>query len=292
MITIKEPNYKHYRRIKSITADKAKELLAFFELRDKEFCDQDELDNLLAEELKLAGSLLFEAIDSGELKYSADECPYDYHPDGYKVYIFCKIQITVADLISWAAKREYNIPCELANLLSKAECSSNFNLQDTQGEDVAQDNAEVPAENEPGTVNSRKEGDDESGAEPANPAIDRIPPKNKGGRPNAYLSEAVECVYQKLGEHGKSGLSKPSKIREFIIFMKEMSTRNNQYFDEFLKERIKSIQIPEEGDCTIITEDKVSLKGQAETIIRGKSYKNNDIAKILTRLRKNNRISI
>jgi hypothetical protein len=113
----------------------------------------------------------------------------------------------------------------------------------------------------------------------------------RGGRPKGYLSETVEHVCKKLIEQGKTGLLKPSKIREFIIAMKEMATRNGRHADEYVLERIKAIQIPDEGLCTIMTQDNIILKGQSETIHKGKSYANNDIAKILSKLRKNNLIS-
>lgn len=110
----------------------------------------------------------------------------------------------------------------------------------------------------------------------------------KVGKPKGYLAEVVEHVFGVLIGENKQGLLKQNKVREFIIKMKEMATKGNPLADEYVLERIKSIQVPEEGACIIITEDNVKLSGQNETIVRGKQYTNNDVAKILTGLRKNN----
>jgi hypothetical protein len=258
VITVNEPNYTHYARIKAITADEAQWLLAIFELRDRKFRDQDEFDRLVDEEQKSAVKVLIEAIENGDLKYDSDPFAFDTDESGRKGYCFSKIRIKAADFYSWADKLNYNLPETLAK----------FN----------KDSGSEPA------IEIPEDQSGKSAPEPNTPDS-----KSKGGKPKGYLSEAVEQVYQKLPDHGKSGLSKPSKIREFIIFMKEMATKTSRYADEIVMERIKSIRIPEEGDCIIITEDNIVTHGLDERTKRGKPYyTNNDVSKILTRLRKNN----
>jgi len=289
MIDINEPNYKYYARIKSIPGNEAQKLLAMFELRDKEFSDQAEFDKLFEIEMKLARNMLVQAIDNGELNYNNDEDPYIDIKDGFWL-VLNKINISTIKFISWAAELEYNLPEELAKLVNKAECSSNDNSQDTPGEDEAQKPIETSEADESKPDKPSNEVIDESVPDLASPATDRSAPKNKGGRPKGYLYEVIEHVYNNLGKHGKSELSKLRRVREFIIFTKQMATKGNDYTDEYVMERIKSIKVPEEGDCTITLEDKVTLRGLNELTEKpGKaSYTNNDVAKILTKLRKNN----
>lgn len=104
------------------------------------------------------------------------------------------------------------------------------------------------------------------------------------------LSEAVEITYNKITEMKKTDLLKPRKIREFIIFMKEMANKKSPYANEEIMEIINFIEIPEEGQCTIKIHDQIKLKGMKEYIDRGCSYANNDVSKRLTKLRKNNSI--
>jgi hypothetical protein len=255
MADINEPNYVHYSRLKTINLDEAASLLAHFELRNKNVTDPEEYAPLFNEEKRLANQVLYDANMRNSLDcFREDGIPTDiiyyYKPE--------LVMVNVVYFCKWANDLNYDLPKELLKIFSNANHANADKTKNTKTDC---------------TVDAPKDAD----------------ARNKGGKPKGYLSEVVGHVYQKLSDHGKSGLSKPSKIREFIIFMKEMATKSSRYADEFVMERIKSIRIPEEGDCIIITEENIVTHGLSVTTKSAKPhYTKNDVSKILTSLRKNN----
>lgn len=295
MIRMIEPDYIHYTRLETIYADEAKWLLAVFELRDKEFSDKDTYEAQFAEQLKLATRVLSNAFKK-PLKPICDD-PDAISFDDYgniNGYDFNLTRINFVSFCTWAHELKYNLPDTLAAFVKSSDCNKapeekNDRTAEAAPEpDETQKTDEAPGTEEaPSEKPSADDGDKENqGTSPANAAPEVNSKSNKGGKPKGYLSEAVEHVYNKILQQEKPGLLKPSKIREFIICMKEMATKSSRHADEYVMARIKSISAPEEGACTIITEDNVKLSGQNETIVRGKPYTNNDVAKILTKLRK------
>jgi len=264
MNEIIKPDYIHYSRLDSITAEEAKWLLASIELRERGISDPDEYNSLLEEGMKFASRVLIAAIarsDGSKLAFIPNGFYRDVNDSGITMgYCFKAINFKVSDFCSWASEK-YNLPEELAKLTKDFAVQEPVKNQQAEGDN--------------GKTSSNAQGN-----------------ANKGGKPKGFLTEAVEHVYYKLLEQGKTGLFKPSKIREFMITMKEMASKKGPRADEYVLERIKSINIPEEGRCTIITEDQIILKGLNENILRGRPYSNNDVAKRLTQLRKNNPFSL
>ncbi len=66
MSELQTPKYTHYSRVETILADKAKRLLADFELRDKNITDPDEYKIMLGKELKLASKVLQDAFKAND----------------------------------------------------------------------------------------------------------------------------------------------------------------------------------------------------------------------------------
>lgn len=258
MEEIKYPNYVHYSRMNTINAREAQWLLASFDLRNNDTSDPDQYESLLNTEMKLAYKVLSDVLANDILKYTCNGNPIIYDNYGTEHYDLDCVFLNMAEFCTWAINSKYKLPEELAEL-ANPNSRQIVSEQDDNGSNL-----------EKAPITQEKE--------------------NTGGKPKGYLSEAVEHVYNEILKQEKHGLLKPSKIREFIIYMKEKATKSSRHADDYVMDRIKSIQIPEEGACTIITEDNVIIRGQNETIVRGKSYAINDIAKILTRLRKNNLI--
>ncbi len=267
MSSIEKPDYQHLTRVRRIQASDAKWYLASIVLMDTEITDPKEYELRLNTEMKRACMVLINAFesesDNEKLQYSrSTEEAIVIDPDGNKSYLLKDIWIDVEAFCAWALRLKYKLPKVLVTLAkAKSLCSESHGS--------GPDSAGIGANS--GNNNPRKTTN-----------------QPKGGKPQGYLADVVEYVFSELAKHDKSGLSKPKKIREFIIFIKEMATKTSRYADEFVMERVKSIHIPEEGDCSIITADNIVTRGQSEAITRGRTYKNNDVAKILTRLRKNN----
>ena len=270
----KEPNYRHISRFERVVANDALNILASIEMQGKDVSDPIEYNKLYDEELELGYQVMssaFKNTNSDEhLKFTGDsEGDFiDISGNGDVTFFFQHIELKVTDFCIWALKKGYDLPVELAKLVapSGGEIKQVERQQkdDVKSEVVVEQKTVEAGENSP------------------------QPKAKKNTNSTGYLTEVVKIVHDKILELGKPGLLKPSKIREFIIFMKEMANKKGPYADEDVLERIKSIEIPEEGDCTIITQDKIKLRGQTETIVRGSSYTNNGVAKRLTKLRKNN----
>ena len=116
MSEIKKPSYIHYTRIPNIRANEAQWLLASIELRDRDIYDPDEYNKLLEEKMVQAGSVLVTGLDDDEIKYTADDQPYDFIDSGEKTYYFKNIILNITDFCTWASKKKYKLPEELAEL--------------------------------------------------------------------------------------------------------------------------------------------------------------------------------
>lgn len=119
MEEIRTPDYVHYSRLKDIFAYEAQELLAYFQLRDKDITDPGEFSKLLNKEKLNAHRVLHSAFDDA-LKFMAvsKESPYELSPTGEECYNFYMIKVNVAEFCTWASKNKYKLPEELASLSS------------------------------------------------------------------------------------------------------------------------------------------------------------------------------
>jgi hypothetical protein len=122
MITVEEPNYNHYSRLNTIFADEAQKLLASFELRGKNISDPDEYNISLKEEMKLASEVLFSAFDSNGLKFTSEVNPCEYDNYDQQYYNLRVIELNLSDFCTWASKKKYKLPEELAVLSTLPDC--------------------------------------------------------------------------------------------------------------------------------------------------------------------------
>lgn len=255
-----QPDYLHFSRRTAISHEEAQFLLASFDLREMNISDPNEYQILLEEKKKLSRSVLYDAINDGLLIFDTNGEPSYVDASG-EYYAESNMKVRLDKFLRWASDLNYSLP-EIFNKFTK---KTEIKQIDEVAYIESSKNQELP----------KQEG---------------VPIKIIKHKDKSYLTQVVEHVVSRLPELGKSDLNKPRKIREFIILMKQMATKGNRYADEYVMERIKSITVPEEGDCTIVTADNISLKGQSELMKRGKNYSNNDVSKILSGLRKNNMI--
>ena len=251
-------NYIHYLRLGIITGNQARWLLANFELQSHDNHDQDEYDRSLKTQMELATQVINAGLRSGDLNSVVTDWEDDDYGRRYFHLNLTKIEIEV--FCAWASDLKYNLPEIFKNLISSHERKDFITLKEP-----------------------------ESSESPSSPTLPII--RNKGGRHKGALTKTVEHVFDKLIEQKRLGLLKKSKIRSFVVLMKEMATKNNRYADDFVMGHIKSILVPEEGACKIVMQDDVKLSGQDEVIVRGRTHTINDVSKILVRLRKNNQIA-
>jgi hypothetical protein len=290
MITVVEPNYNHYARIKAITADEAQWLLTIFELRDREFSDQNEFDKSADEEHQSAFKVLVEAIENGDLKYNSDPFALDTDESGRKTYCFSKIRIETADFCSWADEMEYNLPDKLAKLVNDNVNNNGNEEQEGQIAGVVQETTEAQetkcaflAEEtqKTGAEDVKCEKENQTGSETIQNSDN-----NDGGRPEGSLAEAVRYTYQKLQQDKDEvwRLNK-GKVRDFIEFLKYMATEGHPKSDKLVMERIATVKSPHSGDCTIKTQDRWDLISIGKRSGVSRVYKSRHVTRILMRLR-------
>lgn len=111
-------------------------------------------------------------------------------------------------------------------------------------------------------------------------------PKSKGGKPKGSLAEAVEYVYKKLLEKGKTDELEAGNAKTFLKNLQEMATEKNENHDEYVIERIELVKIPKNGQCSVKTKERKSNKPPYKTIEVSQAYTTNAISKQLTSLRK------
>ncbi|MDP3478151.1 MAG: hypothetical protein Q8R88_00165 [Desulfoprunum sp.] len=112
------------------------------------------------------------------------------------------------------------------------------------------------------------------------------------GKPKSYLTEAVEYLFHKSVKERDTDILKAGNIDGFI---KKMQARKNSApdsFENYIGERIKEVK-KTHGKWRITTEDQtITDTNNKEITDKGKTYANNDISKILTRLRKENHLPL
>jgi hypothetical protein len=290
MVTVIEPNYNHYSRVKSIDANEAQWLLAIFELRDREFRDQDEFDRAENDEKSLAEKVLIDAFNSGDLKDVgdlSDELPY-YIYEGRKGYYFNKYKINFVEFCTWADELEYNLPDELVKLIrnttghnsgyEEREGQKRVYKQDTtEGQEPNCDSvAEETQKKEAETVEGEK--DNQTGAVTTH--------NNNGGRPEGSLAEAVRYTYEKLHQNkDEAWRLKKGNVRDFIEYLKFMATESNPNADKDVMERIAIVKSPQIGDCTIKTQERKDLISVGKRSGVSRTYNSRHVTRILMRLR-------
>lgn len=119
MSEIRKPDYLHYSRLKILRANEAQLILTDIELGRKGITESDEYNKRYEEETLKASRALATAFDTDDqndrLTYGASDDPY-VSISGQKNYFFNNITIKVAEFCTWAAKKGYKLPKELAAL--------------------------------------------------------------------------------------------------------------------------------------------------------------------------------
>lgn len=114
-----------------------------------------------------------------------------------------------------------------------------------------------------------------------------IPPKAKSsGKPKSSLTEAVEYLYDICMQEGDSEILQPGNINQFILKLQEIKKSPPSTSANFIFDNIKYVK-KVSAKWTIRTEDRIVKDSNTkETTMKSKSYGQNDVSKILTRLRK------
>ena len=108
----------------------------------------------------------------------------------------------------------------------------------------------------------------------------------KGGRPKDTLREAIEHAYIKLRDEGNKEILRPGNPREFLLRLKEMATEGNPNEDQYIVERIKLVKIPNNGECSVVTQDQIICKKTTEMRVKSRPFPQSRISQILSELRK------
>lgn len=112
------------------------------------------------------------------------------------------------------------------------------------------------------------------------------PTTKKVGRRKNPLTEAIEFAYLHFWEQGNTEILRPGKIRDFLVRLKEMCDERNDNFNEYISERIWEVKISPSG-CFVKTAEQIIITNQSiEKTRKSRKYKQNDVTKILTSMRK------
>jgi len=261
VLKVNEPNYINYTRIKTINAEEAQVLLSIFELRAKEFYNQEEFEKSRNDEMNWAYKALDAAFDSKDLRYTIvvsehddiNDCCY-YDQLGNMHIYFSNRDVQIMEFLFWAYKLKYNLPEILVAFIIGVECKES---SDTQN---------VEYSNSTSTTEST-----------GNAKI--------GGKPKGTLAEAVEHAYRKLSSHGNTAVLKANELRGFLKCLKEMATEGNENSDEYILERIESVKVPKSGSCTVTTKERQLRGSERKMSLPSKNYTNNAVSKLLAKLR-------
>jgi len=246
------PDYIHYTRVESITAEEATRLLARIEL-----LDAPDLNNkVFSEQVTLAVKVLLGAIVRDQIKYSSSDEQYVFdNPCGKKSYDLNEIYIKTTDFCSWASKLKYNLPEELVELVSLSGSKEDVKYQVTE---------ETKAEK---TEKNGKSG--------------------KSGPKKCTLSMAVERVYLLLQERGQTDILKPRMRQAFMECFREMATEGNRNNDETILELIKEVSKSKMGKYTIVTKERPNKKNPKKIDEKSGVYDATQVTRYLNSLRKN-----
>ena len=113
-----------------------------------------------------------------------------------------------------------------------------------------------------------------------------LPATKKVGRKKNPLTEAIEFAYLHFWEQGNTEILRAGKIRDFLVRLKEMSDERNDNCNEYILERIEEVKISPSG-CFVKTAEQIIITSQSiEKTRKSRKYKQNDVTKILTSMRK------
>jgi len=156
MSEIKVPDFKHYSRVNTIFANEAQFILASMELHEKNISDPDEYNKLLKEEMKLAYKVLSSAFDGDDkLKYTYEEYPYIYDDSDVEFYYLDALELNLAEFCTWASKKKYKLPEELAVLSTLPGCEVVLANQDKEGDNETKTEAKGKKTVAPATDNTK-----------------------------------------------------------------------------------------------------------------------------------------
>ncbi|TWJ13665.1 hypothetical protein [Geobacter argillaceus] len=210
--------------------------------------------------MKMASRVLFTAIDrvdDKKLPYTPVGFYRDVNESGVTVgYNFNAINFKIAEFCSWALDLQYDLPEILVRLSKNSSINGTATIQMAEGTDVEE------------TPNNQG----------------KIP---KGGNRKGALAEALEEAYLKFWKEGNTEILRKGKIRDFLERLKELSDeKGNRNFSKYIADRIDSIKITP-SNCTITTKDQyIKSTNQREYKEISRNYKQGDVSKHLTSLRK------
>lgn len=282
MSEVNEPNYKHYSRLNTTLADKAQWLLASFELSGKNISDPDEYNKLLEKEMKSAYEVLRSAFNSGMLKFTCDEDPFEYDSAGGTHYHLEIMTINISEFCSWAAEK-YKLPDELAELATPS--ASNDIIKNKKPETENDHEApQPPADEEKNPVG--KVGYDQQ--KPESKSNLHRPPNVVNGvtKPKGSLLQAMEHIYLKIKEEGNTDTLKPRNIDVFLKrFRKFITGVENRKENEYVLERIEDVN-PSDPVKTVITKERIISRTNERNHVEDKrTYNMYAVSKRLTYLR-------
>ena len=203
MSEIDELKYKHYSRLNTIFADEAQRLLASFELRGKNISDPDEYNTSLKKEMILASGVLDSAFDSNDLRFTSEESPYIYDNDDTQYYNFKFMKLNLSDFCTWASKKKYKLPEELAKLSTWSGCEVDETNQDKK--------------------NGPKTKTEPTGMQPIAPATDNA--KTVDGLLKMVIAMAIKGYSYKPGERSEIVREIMSDIEQVGLSLSENTIR-------------------------------------------------------------------
>jgi len=114
----------------------------------------------------------------------------------------------------------------------------------------------------------------------------------KAVKSKSSLTEAIEYAYVKLIKNDYKEITRYGKPRIFLELFKKMATEGNKEEDDYVVERIKSVECPAIGVCKVTVKYQYVDKKTKLTDGKQRSYNMTRISQILMELRRNNNIHI
>lgn len=245
------PDYRHYARLDRIDAEEAQWLLANFEA-DTLASGSDGRVDVVRAKMLLTQTVVWTAIHRDQLRYHVEETHRFENEEGKVGYNFRVIFFEMPDFCTWALTKKYVLPEELKALANNSEL--------------------------------RQEEDHKDYCDPEAPNSDGCR-KNKGGKPQGSLAEAVEHAYKKLRDQGRYDVLRGRALRFFLKRLREMATEGNENQDHYILERLESVKAPDVGPCSVKTRHRKISFAQHNKEYESATYNANAVSKLLTKLR-------
>ena len=313
----KAPNYRHISRLERLVANDALNIIASIEMKDKDISDPAEYNKMYDEEMRLGYEVMVSAFESTnpeeKLKYTGDadgDFISAFGP-GDVTYYLQFIELKVTDFCKWAVLKGYNLPEDLAKLVTSPVCNviqenpvqkSDENHESSK---LQQNKAKCSAENDGGghepengnthEVTPKHLNESESKEEVKNGGADDIgggerPKKvvkhrKKSGPKKCTLSMAVERAYLNLLERKQTAVLKPHMRNAFMDCFKEMVSEGNGNNDDTLQELISEVRKSKAGKYIIVTKDRPNKKNPLKIDEKSDEYDGSKVTRFLNSLR-------